>query len=126
MSFELAPYTFTQFFVEKSCGECFLCFRVSSLQAPTACTCYTIRSRGKLGKEFRQIIVQASNNYREKQYKLRALCIGQSPSRGALHPQTKGRVHCNHGNACCDFCHVNAPAGLLARVLCTNSKVTNE
>ncbi len=82
MSFELAPYTFTQFFVEKSRAKCFLCFRVSSLQAPPACTCYTIRSRGKLGKEFRQIIVQASNNYREKQYKLRALCIGQSPSRG--------------------------------------------
>jgi len=45
---------------------------------------------------------------------------------GALHPQTEGRVHCNGGNACCGFFHVNAPAGLLARVLCTNSKVTIE
>jgi hypothetical protein len=90
MRFELAPYTFTQFFVEKSRAKCFLCFRVSSLQAPPACTCYTIRSRGKLGKEFRQIIVQASNNYREKQYKLRALCIGESSSRG--HYTHKPRV----------------------------------
>jgi hypothetical protein len=90
MSFELAPYTFTQFFVEKSLAKCFLCLRVSSLQAPPACTCYTIRSRGKLGKEFRQIIVQASNNYRGKQYKLRALCIGESPSRG--HYTHKPRV----------------------------------
>jgi hypothetical protein len=116
MSFELAPYTFTQFFIEKSRAKCFLCLRASSLQAPPACTCYTIRSRGKLGKEFRQIIVQASNNYREKQYKLKTVQIEsiiywRKSQQGALHPETEGRVCCNHGNACCGLFHVNAPAG---------------
>jgi len=45
---------------------------------------------------------------------------------GGIAPETEGRVRCNHANACCGFFHVNAPAGLLARFLCTNSKVTNE